>query len=237
MLAWMLFGVTLFFLIAVSIYAYRLDEELNSEPNPEYLDSLGKYRQTVVNEVLTYLQVWMAWDEPPSLDTNTFADVSQIVLTKDNMRFELNFDWAKEKIQIVLNYFEYTNENQISKAKTFKFKNFLVPKNEMFKFVQNFKKDVENDDGKKILTDVVNSAREAAAQTTTADGEQFTDEDFEGLLYEASIMLGDEVAAGHTTVNTQRSLFMILSYIFKLHNEKYVQYIKETNEKENSDEE
>lgn len=236
MLAWMLFGVTLFFLIAVSIYAYRLDEELNSEPNPEYLDSLGKYRQTVVNEVLTYLQVWMAWDEPPSLDTNTFADVSQIVLTKDNMRFELNFDWAKEKIQIVLNYFEYTNENQISKAKTFKFKNFLVPKNEMFKFIQNFKKDVENDDGKKILTDVVNSAREAAAQTTATDGEQFTDEDFEGLLYEASIMLGDEVAGGQTTVNTQRSLFMILSYIFKLHNEKYVQYIKETNEKENSEE-
>lgn len=236
MLAWMLFGVTLFFLIAVSIYAYRLDEELNSEPNPEYLDSLGKYRQTIVNEVLTYIQVWMAWDEPPSLDTNTFADVSQIVLTKDNMRFELNFDWAKEKIRIVLNYFKYTNENQISKAKTFKFKNFLVPKNEMFKFVQNFKKDVENDDGKKILTDVVNSAREAAAQTTTTDGEQFTDEDFEGLLYEASIMLGDEVAAGQTTVNTQRSLFMILSYIFKLHNEKYVQYIKETNEKENSEE-
>lgn len=236
MLAWILFGVTLFFLIAVSIYANRLDEELNSEPNPEYLDSLGKYRQTVVNEVLTYLQVWMAWDEPPSLDTNTFADVSQIVLTKDNMRFELNFDWAKEKIQIVLNYFEYTNENQISKAKTFKFKNFLVPKNEMFKFVQNFKKDIESDDGKKILTDVVNSAREAAQTTTTTDGEQFTDEDFEGLLYEASIMLGDEVAAGQTTVNTQRSLFMILSYIFKLHNEKYVQYIKETNEKENSEE-
>ena len=75
MLGWILFGVTLFFLIAVSIYANRLDEELNSEPNPEYLDSLGKYRQTVVNEVLTYIQVWMAWDEPPSLDTNTFADV------------------------------------------------------------------------------------------------------------------------------------------------------------------
>lgn len=228
-LPWTLFGVTAVFLGMAVKYAHDLENDY--EPTEEYYKSLGVYRQTLVNEVLTYLQVWLEFDEEPTLISNTFDDVSQVVLTKSNLRIELNFDWTKSKLKIVLNSYIYAAESNICKVKTFKFNNFFIEKNKIFKFIQKFKKDIDCASGKEKLSDIIYSAQQAVANPVSEEsGENFTDEDFRGLLYEASIMLSDEVEAGASSNITNKSLFMIMSYIFHAHKEEYLEYIKQVEE-------
>ena len=210
---------------------YELENDY--EPTEEYYKSLGIYRQTLVNEVLTYIQVWLEFDEDPTLTSNTFEDVSQVVLTKSNLRIELNFDWVKSKLKVVLNSYNYAAESNICTVKTFKFKNFFIEKNKIFKFIQKFKKNIDCASGKEKLSDIVYSAQQAV--NTEESGKNFTDEDFRGLLYEASIMLGDEVEAGVSSETTNKSLFMILSYIFHSHKDEYLEYIKEVDAEETED--
>lgn len=227
-LPWTLFGLTVIFLIAALKHVYDLENDY--EPTEEYYKSLGAYRQTLVNEVLTYIQVWLEFDEDPTLTSNTFEDVSQVVLTKSNLRIELNFDWVKSKLKVVLNSYNYAAESNICKVKTFKFNNFFIEKNKIFKFIQKFKKDTDCASGKEKLSDIVYSAQQAV--DTEASGKDFTDEDFRDLLYEASIMLSDEVEAGASSNTTNKSLFMIMSYIFHAHKEEYLEYIKQVEEED-----
>ena len=228
MLGWVLFGLTAVFLGIATKRIYELENPL--EWTPEYTESVDKYRQTIANDILTYLQVWMNWDRTPVLTSNTIEDNTQITLSHENTRYELNFDWAHDTVQIVYNFYNYPTNTQISKAKTFKFKGHFVPKIKMWKFIQSCISAEENPSGMEILTNIAQSARSAVDNPKTDNGEDFTDEDFRGLLYEAAIRMSDEVSIGGFDANNEnlhQSLFMVLAYIMRFHHEEYKQYLED----------
>ena len=180
----------------------------------------------------------MHWDHAPALSSNTIEDNTQITLSHENTRYELNFDWARNTVQIVYNFYNYTTNTQISKAKTFKFKGHFVPKIKMWQFIQSCISVEENPSGMEILTNIAQSARSAVDNPKTDDDEEFTDEDFRGLLYEAALRMSDEVSIGGFDANNEnlhQSLFMVLTYIMRFHHEEYKQYLENSTKVEDEE--